>query len=92
MCEFLEGDLWLKFIFRTTDPVSCISGSKSPHPENRNKGIKPNIRQSKLRLNPIFMVLVFIPIKTNSFKNTTILLKINVICPVRIFLIVEHKI
>jgi hypothetical protein len=36
--------------------VSCISGSKSPQPEKRKKGITPIISHRKLRQNPIFML------------------------------------
>ena len=54
----------MKFIFRTTVRVSCISGSKSPHPEKRKKGITPIISLNEIRLNAIFMLIVFISIKT----------------------------
>ena len=75
ICELREEDLWLKFIFRTTDLVSFISGSKSLQPEKRKKGINPNIKQSKLRLNTIFMALVFFSIKKSKRKRIMRLLK-----------------
>ena len=59
-----EEDLLLKSIFRTTVRVSCISGSKSLQPEKRKKGIIPNISLNEIRLNAIFMLIVFISIKT----------------------------
>ena len=82
----------MKFIFRTTDLVSCISGSKSPQPEKRNKGITPNISLNGMRLNAVNSLMFFNLIETTSFKNVTILLKKYVILPVRMFLIVENNI
>jgi len=49
----------LKSIFRMTVRVSCISGSKSPHPVTRNKDISTGNSHGRIRLNPIYFLIVF---------------------------------
>jgi len=43
-------------MFRMTVRVSCISGSKSPQPVKRNRGISTSISQHNFRLNPILLL------------------------------------